>query len=73
MLLDLNSSNGTSITRAGQTFKLDPLKPTPLQKDDIIVFGLSSRKYRVEIDSSKAEEELQKQRTRGDDGRRDRE
>ena len=65
MLVDLGSSNGTSITRDGKTFKLEPLKPIALEKGDFIIFGLSSRKYKVEVDLSKVEEhylKCQKQR-----------
>lgn len=64
MLVDLGSSNGTTVTRGGETLKLEPLKPLPLQKDDIITFGLSSRKYRVEIDRTGAENYLKSQRTK---------
>ena len=53
MLVDMGSSNGTSITRDGNSFKLEPLKPIALEKDDFIVFGNSSRKYKVELDVSK--------------------
>lgn len=55
MLVDMGSSNGTSITRDEKTFKLEPLKPIALEKDDLIAFGNSSRSYKVELDLSKVE------------------
>jgi hypothetical protein len=42
------------------------MKPYPLQKDDVLVFGLSSRKYRVEIDCSGAENYMKSQRSKGE-------
>ncbi len=64
MIVDLGSSNGTTITRENQTFKLEPLRPIALEKNDIIVFGLSSRKYKVDIDSTKVEEYMKEQQSR---------
>lgn len=54
MLVDLGSSNGTSLLREGKTYKLEPLKPISLVQGDLISFGLSSRKYRIEIESQSA-------------------
>lgn len=54
MLVDLGSSHGTSVVREGKTIKLEELMPVALEKGDLLVFGLSSRKYRVELDSGKS-------------------
>jgi pSer/pThr/pTyr-binding forkhead associated (FHA) protein len=54
VLVDLGSSNGTSITREGTTSKLEEMTSFVLQKGDLIAFGLSTRKYRVELDPNKA-------------------
>jgi pSer/pThr/pTyr-binding forkhead associated (FHA) protein len=64
MLVDLGSSNGTTLTREGQPFKLEPLKPVSLEKNDLITFGLSSRKYKVEIDCSIVEQYVKEQQSK---------
>ena len=55
MIVDLGSSNGTTIMRDEKKIKLEACGPIALEKNDLIIFGLSSRKYRVEIDVSKVE------------------
>jgi hypothetical protein len=47
MVVDLGSSNGTMIIRDDKKLKLEPCRPIPLEKNDFIIFGLSSRKYKV--------------------------
>ena len=49
MLVDLGSSNGTVLSREGKKLKLDAFRPVSLSKDDVIIFGLSSRRYKVDL------------------------
>ena len=53
MLVDLGSSNETMIVRDEKKIKLEACRPITLEKNDLIIFGLSSREYRMEIDGSK--------------------
>ena len=53
MLVDLGSSNGTVLSRNGKEEKLDPFMPVEINKDDLIIFGLSSRKYKVDFNLPK--------------------
>ena len=53
MLVDLGSSNGTTLIQEGKSVKIEQLQPIRLTSGDLIVFGLSSRKYRVEIERAK--------------------
>ena len=47
MLVDLGSSNETMIVRDEKKIKLEACRPITLEKNDLIIFGLSSRKYRM--------------------------
>ena len=69
MLVDLGSSNGTTLTRDGKAIKLEPFKPVLVSKDDVIIFGLSSRKYKVEPSKAPRKEESKESRDRSRSGR----
>lgn len=58
VLVDLGSSHGTTLIRGQSTTKIETMKPITLEQGDLIIFGLSSRKYRVEISLKKVEEYL---------------
>ena len=49
MLVDLGSSNGTVLSREGKKLKIDAFRPVSLCKDDVVIFGLSSRRYKVDL------------------------
>ena len=49
VLVDLNSSQGTRIIRAGQESKLEPLRPESLENGDVLLFGHSKTKYIIYI------------------------
>ncbi|CAM6006602.1 unnamed protein product [Sphagnum balticum] len=55
MLVDLNSSHGTAVVRAGREEKLEPLRPFSLEKGDMVVFGLSSRREHVRREGNMGE------------------
>lgn len=48
-LVDLGSSNGTTLIRGEDKTKIEALWAVKLQNKDVVVFGLSSRRYRLEI------------------------
>lgn len=50
--IDFASSAGTFINGT----KIEPLLPKTLNTNDVIVFGMSTRKYVVLIDTKEAEE-----------------
>ncbi len=64
MLVDLASSNGTFLIRYAENIKLDPLQPIQLKKGDIVAFGNSSKRYKVEVDPTAAEQYLKAQKTK---------
>lgn len=53
VLVDLNSTHGTKVVRDGKSIALEALKPFALAKADVLIFGMSSRRYLVNINTEK--------------------
>ena len=52
---DLGSQHGTSVQRDGIAIKMAPFQLFALQKGDELVFGASSRRYRVKVETGRTE------------------
>jgi hypothetical protein len=54
----MNSTHGTVIIRGENTIKLEALRPESLENRDIIVFGMSTRRYHLYFSFEEVEKRI---------------